>query len=184
MMKKTIAATALALAAMLPLAGEAAEGQGFVQVQVGRSDASASIDGLGSASDKDTALALRGGFYLTDNFGGEVFAAKLYDEDFDGASLRARAVGVGLFAKHNFGTDGAGFFVTGRAGMARGTIDGCVDDVGCDDASSTEPYFGVGLGYDINPRFGLGIGFDRFRGDGDGVEVDVDVLSIGAELRW
>lgn len=184
MFKKTLVASTVAIATMFSFAAEAAQGQGFVQVQAGQSDAEATVDGLGSASDEDSALLLRGGYYFVDNVGVEAFVGKLYDQSFDGVSLEARAVGLGLVAKHNFGADKDGFFLAGRLGMARGTIEGCIDGMGCDDAHSTEPYFGVGLGYDFNPTFGLGVNYDRYQGDGEGVEIDIDVLSLGAELRW
>ena len=185
MKKNSIAlASLLALSSIsgAALAGEA--GQVFLQGQVGRSDVTATVDGFGSASDKDNALAIRGGYYFHQNFAVEAFASKVYDEDFGDASLKATAIGIGLVGKRNFGADGNGFFIDGRVGVSRGTLKGCVTGYGCGSDHSNKPYFGVGAGYDFSKSFGLSLNFDRLKGDGEGVEVEADVVSLGAEVRW
>lgn len=182
--KTTVLASLLALSTLsgAAIAGEA--GQGFLQGQAGRSDVTLSVDGFGSESDKDNALTIRGGYYFHQNFAVEAFASNVYDEDFGIASLKASAIGIGLVGKRNFGADGNGFFIDGRVGVSRGTLKGCLDGYGCGSEHSNKPYFGVGAGYDFNKSFGLGLNFDRLKGDGDGVSVEADVLSLGAEVRW
>ena len=95
------------------------------------------------------------------------------------------AFGVGVAAKHNFGPDGTGFFIGGRAGIARITAQLREDDWDViDDEHSTKPYFGASVGYDFNPRFGLSLNWDRRQADFDGVDLDIDTLGIGGELRF
>src|SRR5690606_3055833 len=60
-------------------------------------------------------------------------------------------------------------------------VDGDVEEA---EASSAKPYFGVNAGYDFSERFGLSLNYDRLQADGDGLEVDVDLLTLGAELRF
>ena len=83
------------------------------------------------------------------------FYSQLYStsisDAFDTYHVKLHGVGIGLAAKKNFGGAHKGFFVGGRAGIARGVttaeLDGSVEEA---EASSAKPYFGVGAGYDFN----------------------------------
>lgn len=183
----------LALVAGLALAGLStpalADGSGFIRGEVGRSDIDISVDDFGSASDKDTTWGVRGGYWFNPNIAVEGFYSQLYsttfDDGFDSYHAKLHAVGVGLVGKKNFGGNHQGFFISGRAGIARGVItleiDGSVEDA---EASSAKPYFGVGAGYDFSERFGLSVNYDRLTGDGDGVDVTARTLTLGLEARF
>ena len=166
-----------------------ADGAGFVRVEAGRSDVEVSAEGFGSDSDKDTTWGVRGGYWFNQNFAVEGFYSQVYstsiDDGFDTYHVKLHAVGVGLAAKKNFGGNHTGFFIGGRAGIARGVITVDVDgDVEEAEASSAKPYFGVGAGYDFNEKFGISVNYDRLKGDGDGLEVDADTLTLGLEARF
>ena len=187
-MKNTVSlACALALAA-LSAPAFAAEGQGhqgFVRGEIGSANLDMSVRGAGSASDDDTVLGAGGGYWFNANFGVEGNYALLYnqeinnDEDLDVFTLAA-----GVVAKKNFGADGNGFFIGGRAGLAR-TVVQIRDDFDVeDDEASTKPYYGINAGYDINRHIGLSLNYTRYQADFDDVDIDADVWTIGGEYRF
>jgi len=189
-MKKDMAFAALVVAGLVSAPAFAADGSGFLRVEGGRSDLDISVDDVGSAGDKDTTWGVRGGYWCNANFAVEGFYDQLYStsfsDGFDTYNLKLHAVGIGLAAKKNFGTEPhKGFFVGGRVGVARGVatveIDGSVDDA---EASSAKPYFGVGAGYDFNENFGLSVNYDRLKGGGDGFDVTAKTLTLGLEARF
>jgi opacity protein-like surface antigen len=53
-----------------------------------------------------------------------------------------------------------------------------------DDESSTKPFYGAGVGYDFNENWGLSLNYDRRQADIEGVEIDVDTISVGGEWRF
>jgi hypothetical protein len=90
-----------------------------------------------------------------------------------------------VVAKQNFGADGNGFFIGGRAGIAY-VVEQVRDDFFDveDDDTSTKPYYGVTLGYDFNRHFGLGLNYTRYQADFEFVEIDADVASVSGEYRF
>lgn len=95
------------------------------------------------------------------------------------------SLGVGLVVKKNFGANDRGVFVGGRAGVSRVTLQVREDDFDVvDDESSTKPYLGVSVGYDFNEYWGLGLNYDRRQAEFEGVDVDVDTVSVGGEWRF
>lgn len=182
-----------ALAVSLALAGFAAPafaGDGFVRLEAGRSDVNLTVEDFGSDSDSDTTFGIRGGYWFNPNIAAEAFYSQLYsqkvEDGFDTYRGKLHSVGIGLAAKKNFGAAAhQGFFVGGRAGFARGVltveVDGSIEDA---EDSSTKPYFGVGAGYDFSQRFGISLNYDRLQGDGEGIEIDVDTLTLGLEVRF
>ena len=165
-----------------------AQGHGFIRGEVGRSDVDLSLDGV-SGTDEDTSWGVRGGYWFNANFAVEGFYSQVYstsyNDGFDTYSAKLHGVGVGVVGKKNFGGAHQGFFIGGRAGISRGVatldIDGDVEEA---EASSAKPYFGVNAGYDFSERFGLSLNYDRLQADGDGLDVDVDLLTLGAEVRF
>lgn len=187
MKKQLIVTVGLALAGLS--APAFADGMGFVRGEVGRSDVDIEVDDFGSASDKDTAFGVRGGYWFNANFAVEGFYTRYYsttvDDGFDSYDIKLHGVGVGVVAKKNFGGEHTGFFVGGRAGVARGVAtveyDGSVEEA---DASSADAYFGVNAGYDFNPGFGLSLNYDRLKAGEDGVDVTATVVTLGLEARF
>ena len=177
MKKILILSAALALAGLsnaalaAPPSGKAV----FLRVEAGHSD----IDLEGDFDDSDTASSLRGGYYFTPNFAGEIFVGSLYDGKLFGFDAEFDGYGIGGIAKKNFGADNTGFFINGRAGVMRAhaELGGAKDD-------TTEPYIGVGAGYDFSKTFGLSVNYDLIQSDFDGLDVDVETLTLGAEVRF
>jgi len=187
-MKKTlILSCALALAG-LSTSAMAAEGQGFIRGEIGSSD----VDVSGGGSDSDTSAMFSGGYWFNPNFAVEGRVGSLYNTDLgNDRELDLVALGAGVVGKKNFGANNSGFFITGRAGIARMTAQVREDtfDV-VDDESSTKPYYGVGIGYDFSNRWGLGLNYDRYQGSFDGgagfgdIDIDVDTITLSGEWRF
>lgn len=186
MKKNLIAIAGLVLAGMS--APALADGSGFIRAEVGQSRLDINFDGA-NGDDKDNAWGFRGGYWFNPNFAVEGFYSQVYstsfNDGFDTYSAKLHGVGVGVVAKKNFGGNHQGFFIGGRAGISRGVatvdVDGSVEEA---EASSAKPYYGVNVGYDFNPRFGMSLNYDRLRADEDGLDVKVNVLMLGAELRF
>ncbi|HEV8692602.1 MAG TPA: outer membrane beta-barrel protein [Lysobacter sp.] len=186
-MKKTLVLScALALAALSNAALAADGAAGFVRAEIGNSDTEISVDGF-SDSDSDTSVGFGGGYWFNANIGVEGHFAVLYNTELDdNTELDLVSLGVGVVGKKNFGANGTGFFIGGRAGIARMTAQVREDDFDVvDDESSIKPYYGVNVGYDFNENWGLSLNYDRRQGDFDGgVDVDVDTVSVGGEWRF
>lgn len=182
-MKKYV--TLAAAIALATLSTDAMAGHAFVRAELGSSDTEVRVDGY-RASESDTAAVIGGGYWFTPNIGVEGHVGSLYNKDLGyDEELDLVSIGVGLVAKKNFGADNTGFFIGARAGIARMTAQVREDDFDViDDESSTKPYYGVNLGYDFNRRWGLSLNYDRRQADFNGVDVDVDTISLGGEFRF
>ena len=184
------AALALACASFTAAAADGAELLGgFVRVEAGRSDNNVKVSGLGNASDHDNAYSVRGGYWYNSHFAVEAFYTNAFDKSYsdgvDTVNLKATALGVGIVGKKNFG-DAAhqGAYMMGRVGVMHGKLEAGVSGLGNDSASSTEAYFGVGVGYDFSRNFGIGLNYDYLKGSGDGITVTSKPLMLGAEYRF
>lgn len=179
-MRKVLFFTGALALASLSTAAMADGGQGpFVRVEGGHSQLHAN-----GASDGDTAWSLRGGYSFTPNVALEGFYSRLYDATDNGASAKVDGVGVGVVGKKNFGPDNTGFFIDGRAGIARNKVKVGVAGLGSESDTSTKPYYGVGAGYDFNRNFGLSLNYDRNKANAFGFDGKVNTLTMGAEYRF
>lgn len=179
-------ACALVLAVLsAPVFAAQAQGhQGFVRTELGNTDVEVSVAGA-SASEDDTTVGFGGGYWFNANFGVEGNYHLLYNQEIeDDLEFDVYSLAAGVVAKKNFGADGNGFYIGGRAGIAR-VVAQVRDDFDVeDDESSTKPYYGVNLGYDFNRHFGLGLNYTRYQADFNGFEVDADVLALSGEYRF
>ena len=158
--------------------------QGFVRAEIGNTDFEVSVPG-GSASEDDTTAGVGGGYWFNANFGVEGNYHLLHTEEIDNdLELDVYSLGLGVVAKKNFGADGNGFYIGGRAGIAR-VVAQVRDDFDVEeDESSTKPYYGVNLGYHFSRHFGLGLTYTRYQAEFDPIEIDADVLSVSGEYRF
>jgi OmpA-OmpF porin, OOP family len=187
-MNKTLVVAAVLALGAVSTAASAADSSWFVRGEAGRSNVDFDVSSVGSADDNDTSYSVRGGYYFTPNIAVEGFYSNFFDKSAtDGtttADLKLSAIGVGIVGKKNFGADGNGFFIDGRAGVTRGKIDASVTGLGSDSDTSTKPYFGAGVGYDFSQDFGLSLNYDHYKGDGEGVSITANTLTLGAEFRF
>lgn len=184
MMKKLILSGVIACSVLSSAAMAAArDGQGFVRAELGSSNVKIEVDGE-SDRDQDNMYSLRGGYWFNANLAIEGFYSNIYDESVDGGSIDMRGFGVGVVAKKNFGQDGNGFFVDGRAGVAAMRTKVVVDDFGSESETKTKPYLGVGVGYDFSDNFGLSLNYDYHRIDAFDASIDAGALTLGGEYRF
>lgn len=181
-MKKIL--TLAAAAALSTVSMNAVAGQAFVRAEAGQSDTEVSVDGS-RASETDTALIIGGGYWFTPNIGVEGHAGSLYNEDLGwGYELDLVSIGAGVVVKKNFGANDTGFFVGGRAGLARITAQVRDDWDVEEDESSTKPYFGVNAGYDFSNHWGLSLNYDRRKADINGLDIKIETITFGGEYRF
>ncbi|MGY0505848.1 outer membrane beta-barrel protein [Luteimonas sp. e5] len=200
--KLTLALATTALVAATASTGAFAQstGQIFVRGEMGRTHLSNRDD---SGKLKDNSVVLRGGYMFTPNVGIEGFYGRYYgkthrvgvfdnDNSIDG-------FGVGAVGKVRFGDQAAdtGWFGSGRVGVMRssydatvtGTVDG-VDVRNSRTTHSTQPYVGVGVGYDFTPNMGVSVNYDYFRGDvrvpttSEKLRYNARTLAAGFEYRF
>lgn len=173
----------LALASTSAFAGEGSGG--FIRAEIG--ETRADVGSVGN--EKDTAFSLRGGYWFNGNiavegaYTGHGRGEVNYYYDYEVFSVSA-----GVALKKNFGEAAhQGFYVGGRAGLAYTDIalvdrDGDVDFV--DDDKKWAPYYGVGVGYDFNQRFGLGLNYDYQKAEIGNVDVKLRTLTVSGEFRF
>lgn len=183
MKNSLVLASALALASLSTTALAAEGNRGYVRAEIGNSDVDLELDGVGSVSTDDTSFSLRTGYYFNPNFAIEGSYSHLLDENDGGASLELSGFGVGIVGKANFGADGNGFFISGRAGVEQ--LKGKVSDgTGSLSDTSAKPYYGAGIGYDFSENLGLGLNYDFHQADFDDISVDANTVSLGGEYRF
>lgn len=161
-------------------AAEAQGSQGFVRAELGK--ANLKINDLGSS--KDTSYGVGGGYWFNANWAVEGTYNRLYDKSVEGASISVTNFTAGGVAKKNFGKDGNGFYIGGRAGYgfsrakvsARGNGFSYSSSV-----SSNDAYYGAMLGYDVSRDFGIGLNYTQYRAFSD---AKVNNLGISAEYRF
>ena len=181
MKKSVFLASALALASLssTAVAGEDG-GNWFVRGEAGRT--SLDIQGLDA---RDDAYSVRTGYFFNPNFAVEGFYSNYGDDSEDGVSVKLHGFGVGVVGKKNFGPNShTGFFLSGRAGVARFETKLAVEDVGSVKESSNKGYLGVGTGYDFSPNLGLGLNYDYTKSDSFGANIKIKTLTLGLEYRF
>lgn len=174
--------------ALFGMSGAALAGNGFVRADIGQSDVKLDVAGAGSASDKDTAYSLRGGYWFNSNFAVEGHYSRFYDRNIytsspDYVDATLSAYGVGVVAKQYYSEADLGLFVQVRGGIARGKLS-LDTNLGSGSESTTKPYYGIGAGYDFNKTFGLSLNYDHNQGSAGGLDIRANTLSLGLEARF
>jgi hypothetical protein len=168
--KKLILVSCLALAGFSMSASAAEMKGGYIRGELGNSD----VDFDGD-SDSDNTWGVGAGWWFNPNFAVEGSWNSIYDSNgnsFDG-------FGLGLVGKTTV-SDGKGFFATGRLGMfrAKGELSGLGSD------TSTDLYYGAGVGYDFSSNVGVSLNYTRYNGDFDGGNADASTITGAVEVRF
>jgi opacity protein-like surface antigen len=195
-MKTTLAALALAGAGILaaPVVSHAEDGSHggfFVNGNVGRSN----LD-KGAYNDDDTGYGLNLGYRwaLNPNValgveGGYTDLGKFSPRSsFDGTGVpRATVKGwtAGVNGHFNLTPE---WYLSGRAGLYRadfkgGYLDASDLPVAVDD-TSTKWYAGAGFGYDFSNNFSVGVNYDYYKAKTAGLNLDPNLVSVSAEVRF
>lgn len=181
MNKMIFVASALALASLTSVAAAADDGW-YVRGEVGRSDISSnSVFGNNS----DTAASFRAGYYFNPNFAVEGSYSNFGNRsDGFGDEIGVDGWGLGIVGKQNFGPNSTGFFIQGRAGIARVTTDVTVLGTKIGSDSSTKGYVGAGIGYDFNRNVGISANYDYTGAGAFGYGGHVSSWTGGLEVRF
>jgi len=191
------------VAALAAISSPAFAGNAFVRGEIGSTRAELS-SGSESASDNDTAFAVRGG-YMGKYVGVEGFYGQYYNNSFDGVDAKADGFGVALVGKYRFG-ENSGFFIDGRIGLARTKLHASVDSAPIvetptgvtkavsntgglsGDYTHTQPYAGLGVGYDFNEHYGVTLNYTHQNkikpAPVSSPAVSLNTLALGFEYRF
>jgi hypothetical protein len=181
-MNKTLLVASLLAMAGLSSVASAANDNWFIRGEAGQSRLT--INGF-TGSDSDTAASLRTGFFFTPNFAVEGFFTNYGNRDAGfGDQFKFHGWGVGVVGKKDFGPDNTGFFIDGRAGVVWNHTELQFAGGGSNTDNSSDPYFGVGAGYDFNRNFGLSLNWDYTRGNAFGASGHITTVTGGLEARF
>src|SRR3546814_9805285 len=127
-MRKILLPACVLATALLPMSAMANRADyGFVRIEAGNIDAELEFDGQ-SASDDDSSYSIRGGYYFSPNWAVEGFYSRYGESEYfagpeSGTSRELSGFGAGIVGKQNFGDDGLGFYLGGRAGIVDSQFD-------------------------------------------------------------
>lgn len=191
-----LAAAACGLFATTAYADQTTNGW-FVNASGGTAHYKATVDGLGSGTDDNTAFILNAGYRDQGVLGFEAGYTNLGSvsattDAGDRAKLKADGWTLGLNGHFNL-TDH--WYLSARGGLFMWKLKANVTvGSGADRATyraskqSLNWYAGIGTGYDINRNWSVGASFDYYRisdkFDGVGFDVGSRVFSVGAEYRF
>lgn len=180
-MKQALLFVAALAAASLSTSAFAGEGSGgFLSAEVGNTNLS--IPGFGD--DNDTAYGVRGGYFFNANWGVEGFYTQLGDESVGGVNVDMDSYGVGLVGKKNMDGPHSGFFIGGRVGVARTSVDISIDGLGSASDSSNRVYIGASAGYDFNKNLGLSLNVNHHRPQVFDETLRVTTTTLALEYRF
>lgn len=169
---------ALAASSIDAFAGEGSAA--FIRGEVGNSNLK--IDGTDG---NDTVFSVRGGYYFNGYVGMEAFYSNLGKDSDAGATVEANSYGIGIVAKKNFSdTAHTGGFITGRVGVARTTVDVDVTGFFNVEDTATQPYIGIGGGYDVSENFGVSVAIDYQDADVFDSNFKFTTTSVALEYRF
>ncbi|HEV7914840.1 MAG TPA: outer membrane beta-barrel protein [Albitalea sp.] len=151
---------ALAIAAAAALSGSSAFAQGYVGGGIGQGHINIDCSGASSCSTSGTGYKIFGGYKFGSNVAAEVnyFDFGKADISGGGASLQVKATGLGVGVAF-FGDFSPQWSGVARLGIASNRMKGDAAIVGFGSGSlsesSTNAYFGLGVGYEISKGLAL-----------------------------
>ena len=180
-MKHALLFVAALAAASISTSAFAGEGSGgFIGAEVGNTNLSVS----GAGDDNDTAYGVRGGYFFNANWGVEGFYTQLGEQSVDGVNVDLDTYGVGLVAKKNMDGPHKGFFIGGRVGVARTSVDISITGLGSASDSSNRVYLGASAGYDFNENLGLSLNVNHQRPQVFDESLRITTTTLALEYRF
>lgn len=191
-MKKLIASAALVAAPLLAFTGHASA-QTYVTLGIGSGHLNVDCEGL-SCDKQGTAGKIVGGYTFNNGFAVEAGYFQLGRAK---ASERVSGIAVGLDAKSTGfalglayqGEIAKNWTSALRAGFGSNKVRLTASAPGTpvtvsDSETSTQPYFGFGVGYAVSPTVSVGLDFDGTRIKYDGETANVRVLTAALQMRF
>ena len=174
---------ALAIAAVASLTASTAFAQGYVGASIGQAHVNLDCQGASTCKTNGTGYKLFGGYTFAPNIAGELtyFDWGKAEAADSGISLKLRTTGVGI------GVAFIGDFAPQWSGVARLGIasnrvkgDATVGALsGSDSESSTNAYFGLGVGYEVSKGLSVTGALDLSRAKIAGETGNVRLVTVG-----
>ncbi len=195
MRSKHLLTIALATGGLFATAAHADQTNGwFVNGSAGTAHYKATVDGLGSGTDNNTAFILNAGWRDQGILGFEAGYTNLGSstaKDGYGDRFKVKADGwtVGLNGHFNFNDH---WYVSARAGgfvwKLKATLSVNNGSFGSatyrDSMQSLDWYGGVGTGYDFDKHWSVGANFDYYKMNKHGYDIGSRIFSISGEYRF
>ena len=194
-MKNTLIAIALATAgfAAVPLTSHAADQSGFfINGNVGQSSVNKGLyddDDVGFGANVGYRWAVAPSVLL----GVEGGYTDLGSFSSDQQTLSGVRIPDAKLSGWNLGVNGhfnitPNWYVSGRTGWFRADVKGGYLDTAGDvvrvDDTSDKWYAGAGFGYDFSNNFSVGLNYDYYKADKKNLDLNSDLISVGAEYRF
>jgi len=191
--------TALSIAAMALMLSSAAFAQGYVGVAGGPSKIDVDCAGTTTCDTTSTGWKLFGGYKFTPNWAAEVGYFDFGKAKFTGsdvttgnvtADVKGSGLGVGVALSGEFAPSWTGVARLGvasvKAKVSATATGGTLVPAGTssDSETSTNAYFGVGIGYLISKNMSIDGAIDFSRGKWQGEKADVRLVSIGLTVGF
>lgn len=193
-MHKQLLPLAIAACALFATAAHADQTNGwFVDGSAGTAHYKATVNGLGSGTDNNTAFILNAGYRDQGILGFEAGYTNLgsvsaTDSSGDRAKLRADGWTLGLNGHFNF-TDH--WYMSARGGLFLWKLKSTLtynDGTGRPTLRGSEQavrwYAGVGTGYDINRHWSVGANFDYYKISKNSYDIGSKIFSVSGEYRF
>lgn len=186
---RTILAAAIASGALLA-AGHAAA-QGYIGGAIGQGRINVDCDGVANCDKTGTGFKLGGGYRFHPNLAVEANyfdfgKARASDEELS-ASLKGSGMGVGVAAIADFSPSVYG---VARLGLARTKARLGLAGFGSTSDSSSNPYYGVAIGWKMSPNLGIELGFDASKVKYKDAELEINesastrLFSVGVNFSF
>ena len=195
MYKKQLILTLAGAVFLVATAAHAEQPNGwFVNGNAGSAHYTASVDGIGSGTESDTAFMVSAGYRDQRILGFEVGYTDLgsvsaSDEFGDRLKLSGDGWTFGLNGhfnptRHWYISSRAGGFLWKLHAKARVAYDDGTADTFRANKQSLGWYAGVGTGYDIDRHWSVGANFDYYKINEDAYDVGTRIFSVSAEYRF
>ncbi len=180
---------ALAAAGLLcALQAHAADTGGYLAAGVGQSNYNEDCTGINDCKTTATATRFLGGFRFNKGLAGELLVLDFGKIGGNSAGvsidIKATAVGVGVALLADLSPKWHGALRVGAAQVkvkATGRFGGFNAS---DSDTSTQPYFGIGLGYAFTDTVSLELAFDTTQGKYGGEKEAISAVTVGLGLRF
>lgn len=195
MYKKQLILTLAGAVFLVATAAHAEQPNGwFVNGNAGSAHYTASVDGIGSGTESDTAFMVNAGYRDQRILGFEVGYTDLgsvsaSDEFGDRLKLSGDGWTFGLNGhfnptRHWYISSRAGGFLWKLHAKARVAYDDGTADTFRANKQSLGWYAGVGTGYDIDRHWSVGANFDYYKINEDAYDIGTRIFSVSAEYRF
>jgi hypothetical protein len=167
------------------MAAVIAHAEPYIGASGGRSESDLSCSGFDSCDKRSGAWTVRGGYHFSPYVSLEARYVDLGTSSFNTASGSTNLKGDGTGVDAVFSWP---FYdrwnLSGMLGVGRMTAKATGDIGGSGSSSSTKPWFGVALGYDVGFNVIASVEAERYRIPAAGDSANVDLITVGLTYNF